>query len=127
MSNTSTIVVCLGHDRRDDLPLDALQARAHLTQLIENGLLPWEGLQDARLTRAVRYSIGTTFGSYEHEDGTVVQEHGTVWIGTYPTAGLPALYKRLAKLASALGQESIGLIVQNNTDTLVYAHPNIAH
>ena len=97
-------------------PGHAFTVRAKVQRLLDTITAPFGDAQ--------RYAWAATIGAYEDTQGRTVTETGTAWIGTLPTPAIPELRHSLARLARDLQQESIGLIIQPDTDTLIYAAPD---
>jgi hypothetical protein len=107
MSTLSTVVVTVGDVRSAD-----------------NGALNHPDAMRATSTLIRAYMTDVYTDVYVPESGGVYQgqpEGTLVVIGTCTGHRLAELRSMLGQVASVLGQECIGLIVQGDTDTLVMA------
>lgn len=68
---------------------------------------------------AVHYGTGVGVGRYTHADGTQVTEQ-TAMVAGATTESRQELATWLSVVAAQYGQESLGLIYQGDTDTLVF-------
>jgi hypothetical protein len=100
------VVITIGLSDRDGYPMPSWKADHFRIDI-------------ANLFSAL-YTEAEGEGTYVREDGVTITERSVVFVGL--PVGKPALlHEALARLATLYSQESIGLIVSDSPDTLVFA------